>query len=377
MATATATTERPPTRAGGPGGPRIEEVEARVFTVPLERPESDGTLTWDATTAVVVLLRAGGCEGLGYTYGDRSVATLVESTLAAVVAGARADRPAAVNAAMRHELRNAGRPGIGAMATSAVDIAAWDLRARLAGLPLADVLPRFHERVPIYGSGGFTSYSEQELEDELRGWVELGIPRVKIKVGRSPEEDPRRLAIAREAIGHETELFVDANGAFSPKEALRWADTYAEFGVTYFEEPVSSEDRAGMRRVRDRGPAGMAIAAGEYEWGLPQLDELSRCVDVLQADVTRCGGITNLLRFDGLCRARNLPSSAHCAPAISAHACTALETIAHLEYFADHVRVEGLIFDGVLSPDDGHLRPDPAAAGHGLSLSGRAGEYEV
>jgi L-alanine-DL-glutamate epimerase-like enolase superfamily enzyme len=376
MATATATTERTPSR-GGSGAARIEEVEVRVFTVPLERPESDGTLTWDATTAVVVLLRAGGCEGLGYTYGDRAVATLVESNLAAVVCGARADRPAAANAAMQHELRNAGRPGVGAMAISAVDIAAWDLRARLDGLPLADVLPRFHERVPIYGSGGFTSYSERELEDELRGWVELGIPRVKIKVGRSPEEDPRRLALARETVGHDVELFVDANGAFTPKEALRWAEAYAEFGVTWFEEPVSSEDRAGMRRVRDRGPAGLAIAAGEYEWGLPQLDELSRCVDVLQADVTRCGGITNLLRFDGLCRARSLPSSAHCAPAISAHACTALETIAHLEYFADHVRVESLIFDGAPSPEGGCLRPDPAAAGHGLSLNQRAEEYEI
>jgi L-alanine-DL-glutamate epimerase-like enolase superfamily enzyme len=377
MSQATATTGSSSARDDGADDPRIDEVEARVFTVPLEEPESDGTLTWEATTAIVVLLRAGGCEGLGYTYGDRSVAALVESKLAGVVRGARASRPAAINAAMQHELRNAGRPGVGAMASSAVDIAAWDLKARLAGMPLADVLPRFHERVPVYGSGGFTSYSEERLADELRCWVERGIPRVKIKVGRSPEQDPRRLALTRQAIGHEVELFVDANGAFSPKEALRWAKTYSEFGVTYFEEPVSSEDREGLRRVRDRGPAGMAIAAGEYEWGLPQLDELSGCVDVLQADVTRCGGITNLLRFDGLCRARNLPSSAHCAPAISAHACTALETLAHLEYFVDHVRAEGLLFDGALSPEDGYLRPDPALVGHGLSLSERAREYEA
>jgi L-alanine-DL-glutamate epimerase-like enolase superfamily enzyme len=376
MTAATATSERAPSHAPGAGEPRIESVAARVFTVPLEEPESDGTLTWDATTAVVVLLRAGGREGLGYTYGDSAVAALIESKLADVVTGARAGRPAAINAALQHELRNAGRPGIGAMAISAVDIAAWDLKARLDGLPLADVLPRFHERVPVYGSGGFTSYSEQRLTDELRGWLELGIPRVKIKVGRAPEQDPERLALARETIGGDVALFVDANGAFSPQEALRWARAYAEFGVSWFEEPVSSEDRAGLLRVRDRAPAGMAIAAGEYEWGLPQLDELSRCVDVLQADVTRCGGITNLLRFDGICRARNLPSSAHCAPAISAHACTALETLAHLEYFADHVRAEGLLFDGVPSPDDGYLRPDPAAAGHGLSLSERAREYE-
>ena len=355
---------------------KVGGLEVRTFTVPLEEPESDGTLTWDSTTAVVVTAFAGEHRGLGYSYCDRAVATLIESKLVDLVVGGSAMRPPAAHAAMQHELRNAGRPGIGAMAISAVDIALWDLKARLLGLPLADVLPRFHERVPIYGSGGFTSLSPEQLVAQLEGWIDQEIPRMKIKVGRSPAEDPDRLALTRETIGDDIELFVDANGAFNPKKALKWAGVYASFGVSYLEEPVSSEDREGLRTLRDRGPAGMAIAAGEYEWGLPQIDELAGCVDIVQADVTRCGGITNMLRADGICRARNKRFSAHCAPALSAHVCTAMQTVSHIEYFHDHVRAEAELFDGTLVPDGGYLRPDPEAFGHGLSLKASASTYE-
>lgn len=354
----------------------VDGADVRVFTVPLEGPESDGTLTWEATTCVVVTVYAGEERGLGYTYGDAAVAALIRSKLTDLVRGVDAMRPAATAAAMQKELRNAGRPGIGAMAISAVDVALWDLKARLLELPLADLLPRFHERVPIYGSGGFTNLDDEQLAAQLRGWVDAGIPRVKIKVGRSPEEDPARLELARGVIGPDTELYVDANGAFAPKEALRWAERYAEYGVSYFEEPVSSENREGLRLLRDRGPAGMAIAAGEYEWDLPQLRDLADCVDILQADVTRAGGITNMLRADGICKGRNMALSAHCAPALSAHVCAAIETIAHIEYFHDHVRVERELFEGTLEPDDGYLRPDPDVPGHGLALRESAREYQ-
>ena len=364
-------------RAGRASGARIDGADVRAFTVPMESSESDGTLTWDETTAVVVTAYAGAERGLGYTYGDRAVAALVESKLIGLIEGGDAMRPAAISAAIQTQLRNAGRPGVGAMAASAVDVALWDLKARLLDLPLADVLPRFHERVPIYGSGGFTNYAPDRLAEQLRGWVEAGIPRVKIKVGRDPDADPERLEVARAAIGDETELFVDANGAFTPKQALLWAERYAEHGVTYFEEPVSSEDRDGLRLVRERGPAGVAIAAGEYEWDLPQLRDLADCVDILQADVTRCGGITNMLRVDGICKARSMAFSAHCAPALSAHVCAAIETCVHIEYFHDHVRVERELFGGTLDPEGGYLRPDAAAPGHGLALKDSARGYEV
>jgi L-alanine-DL-glutamate epimerase-like enolase superfamily enzyme len=347
---------------------RVEQVEVSAYTVPTDSPESDGTLSWDSTTMIVVEATTGGVRGLGYTYGDPSVGKFIESKLRATVEGADAMSPPAAWAAMQRAIRNAGRPGVGAMAVSAVDIALWDLKARLLGVPLTDTLPRFHGSVPVYGSGGFTSYSDERLGDQLGGWAAQGIPRVKMKVGREPDKDPGRVRVARDAIGDDVELLVDANGAYTRKQALYWAEAFAREGITYLEEPVSSEDREGLRLLRDRGPGGLAIAAGEYEWTLPQLADLAGCVDVLQADVTRCGGFTSFLRVDGICKGRQIPFSAHCAPAVSAHACCAMETLLHLEHFHDHVRVERMIFDGVLRPENGYLRPDTSRPGLGLEL---------
>jgi L-alanine-DL-glutamate epimerase-like enolase superfamily enzyme len=360
------------TRSGAVGGQgfQVDGLNVSAYEIPTDEPESDGTLEWASTTIVVVEAGAAGETGLGFTYADASVATLIDSKLGDVIEGADALSPTTTWTAMRAALRNLGTQGIGAMAISAVDIALWDLRAKLLGVALADALPRFHRRVPIYGSGGFCSYSEARLRDQLAGWVADGIPRVKMKVGRDPGADLGRVGAARDAIGPNTELMVDANGAYSRKQALEWAARYSEHGVVWFEEPVSSDDLEGLRLLRDRGPAGMAITAGEYGWDLPYFERMlaAGAVDVLQADVTRCGGITGLLGVDALCRARGIGLSAHCAPAISAHACCGVGALEHLEYFHDHVRIEGMLFEGTLDPAGGIVEPDRNRNGLGLEL---------
>jgi L-alanine-DL-glutamate epimerase-like enolase superfamily enzyme len=268
-------------------------------------------------------------------------------------------------------LRNAGRPGIGFCAVSAVDTALWDLKARLLDVPLVDLLGGARELVPVYGSGGFTSMSIESLEHQLGGWADAGIPRVKMKVGRDPAEDPSRLDAVRAAIGDDTQLFVDANGAFARKQALSWAERYAgDWGVTWFEEPVSSADLEGLRLLRDRGPAGLDIAAGEYAYVPADFRNLlvAGAVDCLQADVTRCGGITGLLAASGLCDAFGIDLSGHCAPAVSAHAFTEVGRCRHLEYFHDHVRLEEMLFEGMPELDGGALRPDRSRPGLGLEL---------
>jgi L-alanine-DL-glutamate epimerase-like enolase superfamily enzyme len=347
----------------------VERLDAAAFEIPTDAPESDGTLEWSSTTIVVVEAHAAGATGLGYTYAPAAAATLVDELLAGRAEGADALSPALVWDSLARSLRNAGRPGIGFCALAAVDTALWDLKARLLGLPLVDCLPRAHEAVPVYGSGGFCSYSLERLRKQLGGWAEDGIPRVKMKISREPARDPERLDAAREAIGDDVELFVDSNGALGPKEALGWAVRLRrDWGVSWFEEPVSSEDPGGLRLVRERGPGGLDIAAGEYAYVLADFRNLLGCVDCLQADVTRCGGITGLLEAAGLARGFGLDVSAHCAPQLSAHAFCAVPNARHLEYFHDHVRVERLLFDGVLEPDDGALRPDRSRAGHGLEL---------
>lgn len=349
----------------------IDAVSAAAFEVPTDLPESDGTLTWTSTVLIVVTVAAGGRRGIGYTYAGPATARIVDDALAAVVTGRDALAPAGTWAAMQVAVRNLGRTGVVACAISAVDIALWDLYARLVDTPLSLALGGIHEQVPVYGSGGFTSYDDRTLAAQLSGWVEAGIPRVKMKVGRDRDADPRRVRVALDAIGDDADLFVDANGAYGRKDALWWADHYGVLGIGWFEEPVSSDDLEGLRLLRDRGPEGLDIAAGEYGYDLVYFRRMldAGAVDCLQADVTRCLGYTGLLRVAALCDAHGLELSLHCAPQAGAHGAAAVWHLRHLEYFHDHVRIEALAFDGVLGPErGGMLRPDRTRAGHGLEL---------
>ncbi len=349
---------------------RIEKIEVSAHTIPTDFPESDGTLEWDKTTIVIVRAHAGAKIGLGYTYADDSAAKLIHGKLKKEVEGQDAMSVVGPWRAMQRSIRNLGHPGISAMAISAVDTALWDLKARLLDVPLVTLFGQVRRGVPIYGSGGFTSYSNAQLQAQLGAWAAQGIPRVKMKIGRDAAADSERVAAARDAIGSRTELFVDANGAYSRKQALAQAERFAEFQVKWFEEPVSSDDLAGLRLVRDRAPATMEIAAGEYgydSWYFHRMLEAG-AVDVLQADCTRCGGFTGFFQADALCQAYHLELSGHTAPALHAHVGAAAITVRHLEYFHDHVRIEHMLFDGVPVPMNGELRPDLSRPGLGLEL---------
>jgi L-alanine-DL-glutamate epimerase-like enolase superfamily enzyme len=358
----------------------IERLAVAAFTIPTEAPESDGTLEWASTTLVVVEVEAAGVQALGYTYSDAAAGGIVERRLAECVAGRDAMDVAGAWVAMCAAVRNIGLAGVGAAAISAVDAALWDLKARLLDMPLATLLGRARESVPVYGSGGFTSYSREQLAAQLSGWVEEGIGAVKMKVGREPDSDPPRVAAAREAIGAEAGLFVDANGAYARKQALALAERFASHGVSWFEEPVSSDDLEGLRLLRDRAPAGIEIAAGEYGYHPVYFRRMldAGAVDVLQADATRCLGISGFLRVAALAEARGLELSAHTAPSLHVHPCCALGNVRHIEWFHDHVRIEEELFDGAASHERGALRPDRDRPGLGLELKrADASRYEL
>lgn len=348
----------------------IEHLDISAYTIPTDSPESDGTLEWDKTTIVIVEIQAGKQQGLGYTYADRATAVYIKEKLSGIVIGCDPLDIAGTWEKMIHASRNLGRPGIVSMAISAVDIALWDLKARLLELPLIKLLGAARDSIPIYGSGGFTSYSAQQLQKQFLCWAEQGLSMFKMKVGRDPDADPDRVASAREVIGPQAQLFVDGNGAYSRKQALLLAHRFRQHDVTWFEEPVSSDDLEGLRLVRDQGPPGMAIAAGEYGYDAHYFQRMlsADAVDVLQADGTRCGGITGFLSAASLCLARSLPLSAHTAPSVHAHVCCAAPQAVHLEYFHDHVRIEHMLFEGTLIPVQGRLEPDLNRAGLGLEL---------
>jgi len=348
----------------------VEDISVRVCRFPTDAPEGDGTLDWDSTTAVIVELRAEGVTGLGWSYADAAAARIVADTLGEVVTREPVHAIPRVHIAMQNAVRNAGRPGVAACAISAVDVALWDLKARLAGLPLVDLIGRSRDAIPLYASGGFTSWNDDRLAEDFAAQVKRGLWMVKMKVGRDTAADARRVRLAREAIGDGPRLFVDANGAWTAKQALAMAEDFAECGVSWLEEPVSSDDLDGLRLLRERGPAGMEIAAGEYGYDSWYFARMIRAgaVDVLQADATRCCGITGFLETAALARANHLPLSSHCAPALHLHPCCAVPAAAHMEYFHDHVRIEERLFDGVPAPEAGQLAPT-TAPGHGLSLN--------
>ncbi len=348
----------------------IERIQVSAYTIPTDYPEADGTYSWDATTLVLVEASAGGTHGIGYTYADTATAELIKSLLAGIVTGRDAMAIPENWQAMTQAVRNLGRPGVNSMAISAVDNALWDLKCRLLDLPLVTLLGAARDSVPIYGSGGFTSYPIKRLQEQLGSWARQGIPCVKMKIGTHPEEDVTRVCAAREAIGPGAELFVDANGAYSRKQALAQAEAFREYGVVWFEEPVSSDDLDGLRLMRDRAPAGMNIAAGEYGYDLWYFRRMleADAVDVLQADATRCAGITGFLRVAALVEARGMRLSAHYAPALHIHPCASISSLFPIEYFHDHVRIERMLFDGSLDPVDGALHPDLSRPGLGLNF---------
>jgi len=354
----------------GESGVLIEKVEASAYRVPTDAPESDGTIAWESITLVVVEAMAGGTTGIGYTYADASAASLARGLLAEAVAGTDALGPQAASIRMAKAVRNVGRDGVVATAISAVDVALWDLKAKLLGVSLSTLLGRARDAAPVYGSGGFTSYSLEQLRDQLGDWAASGMRFVKMKVGTSPTDDPSRVRAARAAIGDGVGLFVDANGAYARKQALAMADRFAEVGVSWFEEPVSSDDLEGLRLLRDRAPAGMEIAAGEYGYNLGYFRRMAEAgaVDVLQIDATRCGGITGFLLAAAVAEGFGLSISSHCAPTLHAPLGCACPDFRHIEYFHDHDRIEHSLFDGAPCPEGGLLRPDPLRPGLGIEF---------
>lgn len=348
--------------------PKVEQFEVSAYTVPTKTPEADGTLAWQETTLVLVRTLACGVKAFGYSFADVATANFIDAHLKRVVTGGNCLNIPELWVAMVHAIRNLGRPGICSMAISAVDNALWDLKARLLQLSVADLLGRAHDSVAAYGSGGFTSYSDDELRQQLGGWVEEGIPDVKMKIGTHPEADVDRVRSAREAIGPRAGLFVDANGAYGRKEALAKAAAFADLGVTWFEEPVSSDDLEGLRLIREHAPPGMRIAAGEYGYDSYYFRRMldAGAVDVLQADATRCAGITGFLAAGNLASAFETPFSAHTAPSVHAHAACAIPAAINVEYFFDHYRIEQMFFEGALKPASGMLRPDSSRPGFGL-----------
>ncbi|MFL5742253.1 MAG: enolase C-terminal domain-like protein [Flavisolibacter sp.] len=348
----------------------VDKLTVSAYTIPTSSPEADGTLDWNSTTLVLAELEGGGKKGIGYTYADETTAHFIHRNLKEQVLHSNVFDIQGTASSLFRLIRNSGTCGIAMMAVSAIDTALWDLKSKLLELPLCKLIGQVHQSMLLYGSGGFTSYKKHQLQEQFSHWAEQGIRYMKMKVGTHPEKDLDRVKEARSVLDDHIQLMIDANGAYTAKQALQIAEQVTRYHVTWFEEPVSSDNLPGLHFIREHAPAQMNIAAGEYGYNLPYFEAMLRAgsVDVLQADATRCGGITGFLKAGFLAEANELPFSSHCAPALHLHVALGLPSFFVSEYFHDHVRIEQMLFEGVASPKDGMLYPDLTRPGLGIEF---------
>ena len=360
----------------------IDEVRAAAYTVPTAGTEADGTLCWEATTVIVVTARAGDTTGTGWSYGHAGAVPVINDLLAKAVKGCDAMAVPRCHAAMRLITRNDIVPGLIGIGLSAVDVALWDLKARLLDVSLVDLFGRARDTVPVYGSGGFTTWSDEQTTERLGELVHgaEGIRAVKLKIaeewGSNERRDLHRIEVVREAVGTGCAVMVDANGGYQVKQAARVAREAAGLGVVWFEEPVSSDHLADLALLRQIMQP--EVAAGEY--GTDPLYFRRMCeagaVDCLQVDGTRAGGYTGFLAAAAVADSFGLQVSAHCAPSLHFPVCASIPNLRHVEWFFDHRRADPMLFHGAARVRGGAMEMG-AGPGHGMTLRGDVERYRV
>jgi len=313
-----------------------------------------------------------GIEGLGTSAGSTAVQAVVEDSLKEVLIGEDPFNIEKLWNLMFWTVRGVGRKGIAFCAISALDIALWDLKAKALNLPLYRLLGPYTDTVPVYGSGGWTNFSESELVAEQVGYVERGFPRVKMKVGKdfgmSEDEDVKRLAAVRKAVGDDVEIYVDANNGYYAKQAIRMSQIFEQFDVKWFEEPVLADDIEGLSVISQS--TTIPVATGEHEYTKYGFKELiSRGgADIVQPDIGRVGGVTEWMKVAHIAHGFNLPVAPHAYQLIHLHVACATPNLKVVEYLGVSDQSDRVWYTEFPEPVNGMWSPYPDRPGLGLEL---------
>jgi D-galactarolactone cycloisomerase len=322
---------------------RIQSVTCHSCSVPLPRPLAVGHMTVTRRTYDVVRIRTeGGIDGAAFAFGrGLPIARIVEDAFAPLLVGADPAFPELI----REQIARANWPyserGLFSVAASAVDLALWDVIGKRVGAPLADLLGRRRDEVPLCGVGGYSRQGADDisaLQQEMTAYAELGCKAFKITLGvDDPATDARRVAAAREVIGDDAALVVDAFRSFaSLDDALRRLRLIEPFDISYLEDPFSESLAPLVADLRRR--TGMLIGLGENLGGHRAFHQLieSEAVDVVRCDATVIGGVRELMAAASLASARGLEVSTHVHPHVHVHFGAALGHLhpAGLEYIA-------------------------------------------
>jgi L-alanine-DL-glutamate epimerase-like enolase superfamily enzyme len=347
----------------------IERVETQYYRLPLEDFGDAGHGSIDSEELVVTRIHADGLVGHGYSYtigrGGRAVQTLIDTDLAPFLLGQDAENVEALWGLMWQRMLYVGRGGLVSFAIAALDIALWDLRGLRTGRPLYALLGGASRPIPAYGSGVDLPKPPSDLLRQVEGFLARGLPGVKVKVGRSPEEDVARVAAVRQLIGEKVDLMVDANMAWSVEEAERRGERLREYDLLWLEEPLVPEDVAGHRRLREQ--LGVPIAVGESLHSPAEFNAYvaGQAVDVVQIDPVTNGGITASAKVLALADAAGLKTSSHYCDELSAHLLCASRNPLYLE---KHAFALDPYLETPQEVVNGHVRP-AEVPGTGLRFS--------
>ncbi|MDR1589071.1 MAG: mandelate racemase/muconate lactonizing enzyme family protein [Oscillospiraceae bacterium] len=316
---------------------KIKDIEIFLPVFRRTNPPYDSSfvLKLEGQTVVRVITESG-AEGYGMTFSD-PVAEYIQKVLKEEVVGKDALACEDIWSAMFTQIRSSGRKGAALLGMSAIDIAIWDIRGKILGQPVYRLLGGTNRMIPAYASVGFLSMPDEEVAEKAVEYTEDGYKTLKIKVGydsgRNIRADFRRVEKVRRAVGDETGVIIDANGVYDAATAIRLAAMLEPLDISLFEEPTHADDIDGLARVRSMTRIPVASGENEYtRYGCRDL-MLARAVDVLQCDVTRAGGFTEMIKIAALAQAFNVKLAPHFWPQFSAHLLSAVPNGLYLEVF--------------------------------------------
>ena len=268
-----------------------------------------------------------------------------------------------------------GRRGITTRVISGIDIALWDIRGKVANRPVYKMLGGFADKVPVYIAGGYYEEGKglEDLAAEMEAAVSMGARAVKMKVGGAPvNEDVERVRVAREAVGPEVKLMVDANCAYRYYEAIALARKIEPYDIFWFEEPVNPDDYKGHKAVSQATTIPIATGENEYtRYGFRDLIE-GRCAAIIQPDALIMGGVTEFMKVAAMAQAHDLPIAPHGTQDVHIHLVSAIPNGLILEYYAGATDpMWDKMFKETLRVEDGFVRP-PDRPGLGIELNDEA-----
>ena len=359
---------------------KITDITTTILHDPQRRAIRDSTIVGayeDGATSIFIRIKTDeGIEGFGIAdpRPAHAIRVIVERELKELLIGQDPFNIEKIWNEMFWKIRNYGRKGVAIQALSATDVGLWDLKAKALGVPLYRLLNPMYDSVPVYGSGGWTNMTEEELIEEATGFVEQGFSKVKMKVGmnfgQEEREDIKRLAAVRKAVGDDIEIYVDANMGYNVKQAIRMTRIFEEYNVGWLEEPVLADNIEGLAEVTRA--SDIPIATGENEYTRHGFKELiaKRGADIIQPDVARVGGVTEWMKVAALADSFGLQIAPHGIPEVHLHLCMAIANLKVVEYFDGGWGSVGManFFTEIPLPVNGMWTPFPDKPGLGFEL---------